>query len=390
MTQALFAPEGPSSLADFFARLHECRNKSAHVHGLHPYPAKFIPHIPRELIRAFARPGDVVLDPMCGSGTTLVEASVAGLEAIGADLNPIATLVSRAKTSRLTAEERLALRGQAGKFQSAAVRVADAGPASLDLAPDELPSFHNREKWFADHVTRELGYAKRLIDTTCVGQAHDLACCSFSAVLVGVSNQESETRWCAKPTTLRAGEALARLSMRVSDSLARTAVYEGHEPSHVTVHTSDARALPIHDESVDLIVTSPPYANSHDYYLYNKLRMFWLGYDVQSVQRAEIGSRNRHSDMREDIESYVEAMASVMREARRVARPGAVAAFVVADAVIRSEFFDMADIYDVLAEEQGWRKIRGFSFSHKRFNATFQNGFGTSRSKQTHVLIYRA
>ena len=69
-------------LAYFFESIHECSDKRSLTHGLHPYPAKFIPHIPRELIREFSGPGDIMLDPMCGSGTALAEAALAGRKSL--------------------------------------------------------------------------------------------------------------------------------------------------------------------------------------------------------------------------------------------------------------------------------------------------------------------
>ena len=139
-----------------------------------------------------------------------------------------------------------------------------------------------------------------------------------------------------------------------------------------------------------LVVTSPPYANSHDYYLYNKLRMFWLDHDVSGVQSREIGSRNRHSDMKEGIDTYTDAMHSVLRECRRVIRAGGAAAIVVADAVIRGEFFDMGEMYNEIAAGAGFKPEAAYRFGHRQFNATFQRGFGTTRHKETHVLVYRA
>src|SRR5260370_32805210 len=72
------------------------------IHAIHPYPAKFIPQIPRKLIELF-HPGDssIVLDPFCGSGTTLAEAIDLGLDAWGIDLSPIACLTTRVKTTPL-------------------------------------------------------------------------------------------------------------------------------------------------------------------------------------------------------------------------------------------------------------------------------------------------
>src|SRR5207237_10413987 len=79
-------------LADFFASIHSATDKNPLTHGLHPYPAKFIPHIPRALIAAYSKKGDLVCDPMCGSGTTMIEAAVAGRASIGIERNPVGAL----------------------------------------------------------------------------------------------------------------------------------------------------------------------------------------------------------------------------------------------------------------------------------------------------------
>jgi DNA modification methylase len=392
LTSALLDIVEPLDLGDFFSRLHECRNKNDHVHGLHPYPAKFIPHIPRALLRALAKSGDVVLDPMCGSGTTLVEATVAGFSAVGVDLNPVATLVSRAKTTPLTAEEKLAIRSLAAQLEATAIRLREgSGKQVLGAAIPELPDFHNRDKWFEENVTRELAFAKASIaGLISTDAARDLALSIFSSIVVAVSNQESETRWCAKPKAIADGDTLMKLAGKLLDGLRRLAAYEGQRRAFATVHTADGRFLPIDAASVDLVITSPPYVNSHDYYLYNKLRMFWLGYDVSNVQHKEIGSRNRHSDMKEGIETYRAAMLAVLQECRRVTRSAGAAAVVVADGVIRGEFFDMSTTFDELAAEAGFEAEMAYRFSHRQFNSAFQRGFGTTRSKQTHVLVYRA
>lgn len=82
-----------------------CTDSSAYTHGIHPYPAKFIPELPREIISKCTKERNIVLDPFCGSGTTLLEACIAGRKSIGIDSNPIATLISRAKTTALTEAE---------------------------------------------------------------------------------------------------------------------------------------------------------------------------------------------------------------------------------------------------------------------------------------------
>jgi site-specific DNA-methyltransferase (cytosine-N4-specific) len=252
-----------------------------------------------------------------------------------------------------------------------------------------VPDFVNREKWFQKHVTQELAVAKRLILDVATPAAHTFGLCCFSAILVGVSNQESETRWCSKPKHVGPGTVFASLADRIDSGLAGLASMRGVTSREAVVIQADARSLPLPSRSVDLIVTSPPYANSHDYYLYNKLRLFWLGYDVARVQAAEIGSRNRHSDLGEGIETYLAAMHAVMSECHRVLRSGGHIAVVVGDAVIRGKFHDTAAMFKEIFQDIGLSVEAGFDFEHRQFNAHFQVGFGTRMDKLTHVLIGR-
>jgi len=81
--------------------LDSFKDKSYLTHNFHSYPAKFVPQIPRIVIEKLSKPGDIVLDPFCGSGTTLVEAKLTGRHSIGLDINPISILSSKCKTTPL-------------------------------------------------------------------------------------------------------------------------------------------------------------------------------------------------------------------------------------------------------------------------------------------------
>ena len=376
------ADSNAARLAHFFDTIHTLRSRNDLSHGMHPYPAKFISQIPHELLAVYGVRAAPVLDPMCGSGTALVEATVEGYEAIGIDINPIATLVARAKTTVLYDEECASLRKLAARLRDLA-----EGPRS-DGTTVELPDFLNRDKWFGRHVLCELAVAKELI----LGEPDSVqpfALAALSSILVAVSNQESETRWCARPRTIPPGETLRRLSAQLLGNVRRAEAYRQRSLASAVVVRADARSLPMATGTVGTIVTSPPYANSHDYYLYNKLRMFVLGFDVLATQTAEIGSRNRHSDKKEPIEAYIAAMREALTEWRRVLAEGGRACVVVADAVVRGELFDMADGFHELALATGFELESAFKFNHRPLNALFQRGFGTRMEKHTHVLIFR-
>ena len=364
-------------MREFFADLGSCEDRSAGAHGLHPYPAKFIPHIPRMVLGELSRPGDLIVDPMCGSGTTLVEAAVAGRRAVGVDINPIATLISTAKTTALPVPAQKSLYALADQIE-----VGDGAPAVL-------PEFHNRRHWYDDGVSAAISQSLRLIDDLDEPAARTFARCALSAVLVNVSRQHSETRWVRADRIVTPAEVHARVARRLRDNLARADHYARSARSPVAVVTSDARALPVADSSAALVMTSPPYANSHDYYLYNKLRLFWLGYEVAPVQRAEFGSRNKHSDEKYPVGHYVTSMSSVLTESARILRPAGYACFVVGDAVIRGELFDMGQVLAPVAAGSGLALWGHYTFPQKKFTRAFSTGFGTRQEKHTHVLIFR-
>ena len=71
------------------------------THGIHPYPAMMIPQVAARLISRYGAAGDVLFDPYCGTGTSLLEAKLAGMDAVGTDLNPLARLIASVKTTAI-------------------------------------------------------------------------------------------------------------------------------------------------------------------------------------------------------------------------------------------------------------------------------------------------
>ncbi|MGH2352632.1 MAG: DNA methyltransferase, partial [Chloroflexota bacterium] len=76
------------------------RERTKHVHRLHPYLGKFIPQLVEVFLRKYFAPGQTVLDPFCGSGTTLVQANELGVHAAGFDVSAFNVLLCQAKTAR--------------------------------------------------------------------------------------------------------------------------------------------------------------------------------------------------------------------------------------------------------------------------------------------------
>lgn len=386
MTISTAAQRRREHLANFFANLDLCTDKSTVTHGLHPYPAKFIPHIPRELIAAYSRPGETIWDPMCGSGTSLVEAALAGRNAIGSDINPIAILASEAKTTPLSSRARDEIRGLLLRIRVGSV-VWPGGRPDQRLP---LPEFHNRDHWFTERASTELATLLEYIEALETDAARRLARCAFSAIVVAVSNQEGETRWRARRRELEPGAVMTRFAAKLRASLAAAETYARRARADVEVARWDVRNPGMPGRKVDLIVTSPPYANTHDYYLYNKLRMFWLGEDVKAVQQAEIGSRHLHSDKGLGIEHYLKSMERAMRQMKRALRHGGRLILVIGDGMIRGNLYSMDKLMPPIARGLDLPLEEHFSFDHRLYNTALHNSFEATRTgKLTHVLVFR-
>jgi len=147
----------------------------------------------------------------------------------------------------------------------------------------------------------------------------------------------------------------------------------------IKIFTADTQNMDfLRDNSVDHIVTSPPYANTYDYYLYHKFRMYWLDYNVKSVQDNEIGSRNRHSSKKEDISTFKECLSNCLKEMSRVLKNNKFAVIVIGDSVIRGKLIRTNDLMKEIASKNKFKFVKEISYNLKEnsrmFNPKFTNG----------------
>lgn len=355
--------------------------KQALTHNIHPYPAKYIPQIPGSLIDYLCIPADgTVMDPFCGSGTTLLEAAIRGHNAIGIDSNPIATLISRTKCTLLSKEQRSMVDDALSKLD-----MFD----SADGSAIKIPDFLNRDHWFQLNMQKELGYIRKLIDSVDDVHVVDFLRTAFSAIIVKASNQESDTRWRAKDKNLPDGFALAEFKKRAVDMLCRIKQLEQYPLGAVTVKTQDSRFIDfIQDNSIACAITSPPYMNSFDYYLYHKLRMYWLSYNHYEVQEKEIGSRNKHCDNGRGVDVYVESICQVVEQVYRKLMKSAYFCVVIGDSIYKGELIHMDEVYSQIAHRGGFTTKEIFSFDQRKYTRAFTPNLKTE-DKKSHIMIFQ-
>ena len=281
-------------------------DRHAHpLYALHPFAARFPHGLPGYFIDALTKPGDTVLDPMCGSGITLLEGWAAGRSVIGIDLDPLARRQAKARTTALNNTEVLEA-GQAA-LRRAADLMAGLGPQQDPLeavnADMDPPTREFLDYWFFPETQRELACLMLAIREEPGDDLRNLLEVIFSSTIVTKSGGVSRARDLAHTRPHRVSDKVPRNPIPLFANLvARAADAYGSIDRDTVgdrrIMDGDARSLPLPDCNVDLIVTSPPYANALDYMRAHKFSLAWLGDPIPSLtklRREYIGSESAGS-----------------------------------------------------------------------------------------------
>ena len=145
---------------------------------------------------------------------------------------------------------------------------------------------------------------------------------------------------------------------------------------------------PVNDTEVDLIVTSPPYANTYDYYLYHRHRMEWLECYSKQTQSLEIGSRNKHSDDNLGIQSYLDSMEGSMKEFHRVLKDNSFLCMVIGDSIKDKKLIKMDTEFMKLGKNIGFKTKQCFSYNIGKYSSYFRWAEKVP-DKKGHIIIFQ-
>lgn len=256
------------------------------THGLHAFAAKCPPQLVKYGLRYYSKPGELILDPMIGSGTTLVEARIMGRHGIGYEIDPLARLIAQVKC-------RIVEEGCLRDAYETVVRqcLQDLTALQHQNPPQEVrnratpPEFHNLDYWFSPEVSATLALLSyHITETPMTNAVRDFLWVTFSSIILAkksVANARDITHsrhhhW-QHPHPPNVLEKFKARFERMSKQMNEFAELCRNVPStKAEVKLGDARHLPIEDETIDLIFTSPPYATALDYPRAHFLAVPWM------------------------------------------------------------------------------------------------------------------
>lgn len=253
---------------------------NAFTHDYHRYPAKFIPQIVRKLIEDYAPSGtQIVCDPFGGCGTTLVEAKLLGHQSIGFDINPVAKLITQTKTTPIRPKT---LINNRKKF----IEYYNNAPV---LSHERHPRI---AYWFEPEVVLELDKIYFAIKKIEDFNTRRFFLCAFS------HNLKNCSRWLMKsikptidknkisPNPLETFLQHLDSMIRKNEKFYTALVESDYISIPAKMYRRDStKKLPIDSNSIDLIITSPPYVTSYEYADLHQLTLLWFGDDPKHFKK---------------------------------------------------------------------------------------------------------
>ena len=325
-----------------------------------------------------------VLDPMVGSGTTIVVARTLGHEAIGFDTDPLSILI--ASTWCADTDRRRVTRAAEGVVKRAAswraIRCEAAYPVEADHETRAFVRY-----WFDAGSRRQLTALAQGIDAVSESAVRRLLWCAFSRLIIvkqaGASRAmdvaHSRPHRVYKTAPIRAVDHFQLSVRRILDALPFVDCSRMRPDARVDL--GDARNLRVDSHSIDIVITSPPYLNAIDYIRGHRLSLVWMQHavgDLRAIRSSNIGTEAGRSDKSDDedlvqalrastagcecsaanqgmLTRYLRDVRQVLREIRRTLKPRGLAVLVVGDCNLRGVFVKNSSAIKTLAASQGLR-----------------------------------
>lgn len=267
----------------------------SYTHGIHTYPAMFIPQVAKRLLEKYSKEGDTICDIFCGSGTALVESKLTGRNAYGIDLNPLAIFLAKAKTTLI---EPSILRKEYFNFIHRVENIRDTEIVK--------PNFNNIDFWFKENVVLKLAKIKKALLGIENMNVRNYFLVSFSETVRLSSNTKNGefklVRIKKEKLDTYDPDVLGIFKKRAESSIAGMTEFYKDASGKVwtkVVCGDSSKDNGIKNESIDCIITSPPYGDSRTtvaYGQFSRLSSQWVDMfddpnDASGVDNSLLGGR---------------------------------------------------------------------------------------------------
>lgn len=350
----------------------------------HPFPARMPLSVAKHLVEQLTGREAVILDPMIGSGTTLIAARLLGRQGIGFDREPLSLLIARSAIASFESQ----------RLEQLRMRILDRGQRALHSRKIRLTYFSNRipredqqfiKYWFPPESQRQLFALADAIGREPNRAEKDFAWVVFSSLIIAKLAGASLALDLPRSRPHKRSEKNVVLPLdawtrRFRIAVARLPLKDRDMDGSAQILRGDARELPLKDRTVDFVLTSPPYLNAVDYVRVHKFSLVWMGYSMAELRKLRgsmVGTErglwafdgipprleNRLEEVVEEDRKraqrrrYLSDLAKILGEVARVLRPGGLAVLALGPTMISSRQGDAVDVMAALGGSVGLRVV---------------------------------
>ena len=312
------------------------------THGYHKYPAKFLPNLVSKLIEKYSKKDDLIVDVFAGCGTTLVEAKIHGRKSIGVDVNPVAKLITDAKIRPINPN----------KLKKAYNELFSKVDLFSESIVENIPEHKKIDYWFTNDNKIKIAYLYQCISDVDNKRIRIFFLCALSNILKNCSRWlQSSTKPQIDPDKnipdpFNTFKVHAKSMVKKNNSFYERLKELGFLNTSCKILLKDARKTGIEDNSVDIIITSPPYVTSYEYADLHQLTGYWYEYfsDIRLFRKRFIGTfyslnedintnskiaqeivlklNNIHKRTAKEVANYFDDLFKVVKESKRILKKG--------------------------------------------------------------------
>ena len=355
------------------------RSTEQWTHGYHRYPAKFLPDVVRKIIEDYAQGSNVIADLFAGCGTTLVEAKIHGISSVGTDINPVAQLITKVKTTPLPPDVlQRAYNAMVGLFDEY---------NEVNFA--EIKKHERIDYWFTPSQKAKIAFLYEKVfrlnidddikDFFYVCISHILKNCSWW-LQSGTKPQKDPKKELADPFDEFCRHC--KKMMGWNENFYNELNHRGYLDVPCAIHLDDARHTSIPSGSINAIITSPPYVTSYEYADIHQLTAYWMEYisDIHEFRKKFIGSSysgntsltvagskqaqkivdalsEKSHHIARDVAQYFNDMQEVANEMHRVLASNGHACIVIGNTKIKDVQIKSAEVFYEFLRNAGLRKV---------------------------------
>jgi len=386
-------------------------SKSKYTHSFFKYPARFIPEIPNWFLRNFTKEGDNILDCFCGSGTSLVEASLLNRVPLGIDFDPFSQLLTIAKTTQLSKRDISYIKKNYPSLMK-------------ENSSSKPPKINNLDHWFQKDNIKRLSNLIANIQTAKFPNIRikNFYLITFAAIIRGSSLADDVS---PKPYISSKIKKIPKNSFQLFEKEIHKNLDAYKDESLTSPYVAkiignDARSKIEHNKKINHVVTSPPYINAFDYVRVLRLENIWLGHfedsEIPNHKKSQIGNEvissikykirpskinikvldsKINSIYKVDkkrahiVLNYFVDMKQNFKEIYSSLRKGGHFCIVVGDCSIREINIETHKFFILMLKQIGFKKVKHFSYKIKnQYLRIPRNGMG-GIIKSDHVIVVK-